>query len=75
MNEEKILTIEEVGDYLKIPKQTLYVWARAGEIPAIKVGKHWRFRKSSIDGWIEKKENHNHQKNSWKFSKDKSGKI
>lgn len=62
MEEDEILTIEEVGSYLKIPKQTLYVWARAGKIPAIKVGKHWRFKKTSLDAWIGEKEKNNNWK-------------
>jgi excisionase family DNA binding protein len=62
MSEDKILTIEEVSSYLKIPKQTLYFWARQGQIPAMKVGKHWRFKKSSIDAWIEEKEKNNFNK-------------
>ncbi|HDZ76905.1 MAG TPA: DNA-binding protein [Candidatus Omnitrophica bacterium] len=66
MSEDKILTIEEVSSYLKIPKQTLYFWSRAGQIPAMKVGKHWRFKKSSIDAWIEEKENYSRQKNNIK---------
>lgn len=68
MVEDKILTIEEVSSYLKIPKQTLYFWAREGFIPAMKVGKHWRFKKTSIDTWIEEKEKYNHKKNSWRQS-------
>ncbi|PIQ89888.1 MAG: DNA-binding protein [Candidatus Omnitrophica bacterium CG11_big_fil_rev_8_21_14_0_20_42_13] len=67
METDKIQTIEEVSDYLKIPKQTLYLWARNGSIPAIKVGKHWRFKKSSIDKWIEHKEEYARQKNKWKI--------
>lgn len=59
---DKILTVEEVGSYLQIPKQTLYVWAREGKIPAIKVGKHWRFKKSSLDIWMQEKEKSNHKR-------------
>ena len=66
MPEDKILKIEEVSAYLKIPRQTLYFWARAGQIPAMKVGKHWRFKKSSIEAWIEEKESYGRQKNNIK---------
>ena len=50
--ETDILTLEEVHGYLKIPKPTLYSLAQAGRIPAAKIGKHWRFRKSEIDQWL-----------------------
>jgi len=48
-----ILTVEELHDYLKIPKPTLYALAQGGRIPAAKVGKHWRFRRSDIDAWLK----------------------
>ena len=47
-----ILTVEELHTYLKIPRPTLYTLAQQGRIPAAKVGKHWRFKKSSIDRWL-----------------------
>ena len=51
--ENDILTLEELHSYLKIPKPTLYALAQGGRIPAAKVGKHWRFRRSEIDGWLK----------------------
>ena len=51
--EMDILTVEELHSYLKIPKPTLYTLAQSGRIPAAKVGKHWRFRRSDIDAWLK----------------------
>ena len=51
--ETDILTVEELHSYLKIPKATLYSLAQSGRIPAAKVGKHWRFRRSDIDAWLK----------------------
>ncbi len=48
-----VLTIEELSIYLKIPKSTLYKLVREGKVPAQKVGRHWRFRKKSIDRWLD----------------------
>ena len=48
-----VLTIEELADYLKISKSTLYKLVREGKIPSQKVGRHWRFRKTAIDNWLE----------------------
>lgn len=50
-----ILTVEEISQYLKIPKSTIYKLVREGKIPAQKIGRHWRFRKEAIDNWLEKK--------------------
>jgi excisionase family DNA binding protein len=48
-----ILTVQELHGYLKIPKPTLYALAQNGRIPAAKVGKHWRFRRTDIDEWLK----------------------
>ena len=50
--ESDIMTLTELHGYLKIPKPTLYALAQSGRIPAAKVGKHWRFRRSIIDEWF-----------------------
>lgn len=45
----EILNIKEVADYLKIPVSTIYKLIQDGKIPAVKLGKHWRFMKKDID--------------------------
>ena len=47
-----VLTIDELAEYLKIPKSTLYKLVREGSVPCKKVGKHWRFHKDAIDAWL-----------------------
>jgi PTS system nitrogen regulatory IIA component len=49
---EDIMTLEEVAKYLKVKPQTIYTWAQDGKIPAAKLGKEWRFRRSVIDKWF-----------------------
>ena len=49
---EDIMTLEEVAKYLKLKPQTIYTWAQDRKIPAAKLGKEWRFRKSIIDKWF-----------------------
>lgn len=49
---DAVLTRDELSEYLKIAKSTLYKLAQEGSIPAQKVGKHWRFRKAAIDQWL-----------------------
>lgn len=48
-----ILTLEEVAAYLRLTPQTIYKWAQEKRIPAAKLGKEWRFRKSIIDRWLD----------------------
>lgn len=52
---ENIMTIEEVAKYLKMKPQTIYTWAQKGNIPAVKLGKEWRFRKDVIDEWLNQR--------------------
>ena len=47
-----VFNIDELADYLKIPKSTLYKLVREGKIPAQKVGRHWRFHKEAIVDWL-----------------------
>lgn len=48
-----ILTVEEVAEYLKLAKKTVYKMAVEGTIPAFRVGKFWRFKKTEIEEWIK----------------------
>ena len=52
----EILNIKEVSEYLKIPVSTIYKLVQDGKVPAIKVGKHWRFMKKDLDHLFEQKE-------------------
>ena len=49
----EILTIDDVATYLRLKPQTIYKWAREKRIPAAKLGREWRFRKSIIDRWLD----------------------
>ena len=53
-NSNEILTLEEVAEYLRMKPQTIYTWAQEKKIPAVKLGKEWRFKKSVIDKWFDK---------------------
>ncbi len=50
----QVMTIEEVSKYLQIPLSSLYKLAQEGKIPCQKIGRHWRFRKETIDRWLDK---------------------
>ena len=50
--ENDIMTLEEVAAYLRLKPQTIYTWAQDKKIPAAKLGKEWRFKKSIIDEWF-----------------------
>lgn len=55
--DREYLTIKEVSDYLKLPEETVYKYARGGRIPASKVGRYWRFEREAIDAWVTEHSN------------------
>ena len=52
---EALMTIEEVAQYLRVKKRTIYEWLKSGKIPAIKAVGQWRFKKDKIDAWLDGK--------------------
>ena len=50
--EVEIMTVQEVAEYLRLAQATIYKLAQAGEIPAVKVGRTWRFKRELIDEWF-----------------------
>jgi excisionase family DNA binding protein len=59
MISDDILNIKEVADFLRIPVSTIYKLAQDGKVPAVKVGKHWRFLKKDLELLFEQKREDN----------------
>lgn len=53
-NENEIMTVSEVAEYLKISEVTTYKFVQEGKIPGFKIGRHWRIKRSDLDEFIEK---------------------
>ncbi|WP_447646182.1 helix-turn-helix transcriptional regulator [Nocardioides zeae] len=54
---QRLWSIEEVAEYLGVPKQTVYSWRQTGYGPAaIKVGKHLRYREATVLAWTAEQE-------------------
>jgi len=47
----RILTVQEIADYLRVHPSTIYRLLKKGEIPAFKVGSDWRFVLSEAVKW------------------------
>ena len=47
----KLMTVEELADYLRLSERTIYRLLKEGYIPGIKVGARWRFNQEVIDWW------------------------
>ena len=44
MADDTLLNVKQVAQYLQLKESTIYSWAQDGKIPAIKIGRTWRFR-------------------------------
>ena len=51
----EVMTVEEVAKHLGMVPEISYRKARAGNIPAVKMGKCWRFPKETLDKWLNDK--------------------
>ena len=52
----QLLTAEEVARELMLQPTTIYQWCREGRLPAIKLGKEWRIRRTALDTYLEQSE-------------------
>ncbi len=50
---DRLLTVEELADYLGVPIATLYQWRHRGEgPPGFRVGRYIRYRPTDVEQWI-----------------------
>jgi len=53
MVNSNLMTIEDLADYLKVTRRTIYDWLKHNKVPALKLVGQWRFKKDKIDDWLE----------------------
>jgi excisionase family DNA binding protein len=49
--ETALMTIQQAAEYLQLSRETLYKYAQSSRVPAVKVGRHWRFSRSALGTW------------------------
>ena len=47
----KLLTVNELSEYLRVHRSTIYRLLKKGQLPGFKIGSDWRFNVEAIDGW------------------------
>jgi excisionase family DNA binding protein len=55
-NFSNVMNIDDLAEYLKLPKPTVYKLAQNGKIPGKKAGRQWRFHKEAIDRWLSEQD-------------------
>ncbi|MBP7217134.1 MAG: helix-turn-helix domain-containing protein [Candidatus Omnitrophica bacterium] len=53
MVQSELMTIEDLANYLKVTRRTIYDWLKHEKIPAVKLVGQWRFQKDKIDLWLQ----------------------
>ena len=56
MNDDPLLTTDQVLEYLNLNLKTVYRLIKSGQLPAVRVGRQWRFKKRDLDIWVMDKE-------------------
>lgn len=52
--EDRWLSVDEIGEYLGIKRDTVYKWIAEKNMPAHRVGRFWKFKITEIDEWVRK---------------------
>lgn len=52
MNQQRWHSVEEIGQYLGVSKDTIYAWIANKAMPAHKVGRLWKFQTDEVDEWV-----------------------
>jgi len=51
--EDRWLSITEICKYLGVSNDTVYKWIDRHGMPAHRMGRLWKFKKSQVDAWVE----------------------
>jgi len=50
---DRWLSVEEIAEHLGISRDTVYNWISDKEMPAHRMGRLWKFRRSEVDKWVQ----------------------
>ena len=51
----EVMNIRQASQYLGVSADTLYKYVYEEKIPAFKLGNRWKFKKTILDSWMERK--------------------
>ena len=52
MTDDRWFSVEEIAEYLGVKRDTLYKWIERKKMPAHKVGRLWKFKKTEVNKWV-----------------------
>ena len=53
-----VMTLQETADYLRVTRSTIQRLLKHNQIPAFRIGRHWRFNIEEIQTWCSSRELH-----------------
>jgi excisionase family DNA binding protein len=51
--EDRWLSVDEIGIYLGVKRDTIYKWISEKGMPAHRVGRLWKFKRDEVDKWVK----------------------
>ena len=51
--EDRWLSVDEIGEYLGVKRDTVYKWINEKGMPAHRMGRLWKFKKNEVDDWVK----------------------
>src|SRR5215216_939235 len=54
--EKELLSAEDVAELIGVKESTVWRWCREGNLPCLKVGKHWRVRREALEDFLRRSE-------------------
>ena len=50
-SQKTLMTLQETADYLRVTRSTIHRLLKRNQIPAFRIGRHWRFNLEEIENW------------------------
>ncbi|MCA1707818.1 MAG: helix-turn-helix domain-containing protein, partial [Actinobacteria bacterium] len=54
--EKDLLDVKDVAGLIGVGEDTVWRWCREGNLPCLKVGKHWRVRREALEDFLKRRE-------------------
>lgn len=51
--DDRWLSVDEIGEYLGVKRDTVYKWINERNMPTHRMGRLWKFKKDKVDGWVK----------------------
>lgn len=57
---ERLLSVDEVAEFLGVKRDTIYKWINRHGLPARKAGRLWKFKRDEVEEWFDRQPRHAH---------------